>query len=87
MYLFIYNLKPRLGVRKYSKCMKTCDKASTSGYCTRELKRNSKVTSPGGRGTKHKLVRVCQPRSQALSSAEERAWERGLGCAASPPET
>ena len=37
------NLKSRLRARKYSKCMKTWHEASTSGYCSRELKRNSKV--------------------------------------------
>ena len=37
------NLKSRLGARKYSKCMKTGHEASTSGYCSRKLKRNSKV--------------------------------------------
>ena len=37
------NLKSRLGARKYSKCMKTGNLASTSGYCSRELKRNSEM--------------------------------------------
>ena len=37
------NLKSRLGARKYSKCMKTWHQASTSGYCSRELKRNSEM--------------------------------------------
>ena len=37
------NYARRLGARKYSKCMKTWHEASTSGCCSRELKRNSKV--------------------------------------------
>ena len=40
------NLKPRLVLscaRKYSKCMKTGHLASTSGYCSRELKRDSEM--------------------------------------------
>ena len=37
------NLKSRLWARKYSKCMKTWQEASTSGYCSRELKRKTKV--------------------------------------------
>ena len=40
------NLKSRLVLscaRKYSKCMKTWHKSSTSGYCSRELKRNSEM--------------------------------------------
>ena len=37
------NLKSRLRARKYRKCMKTWHKASTSGYCSRELKSNWKV--------------------------------------------
>ena len=37
------NLKSRLRARKYSKCMKTWHEASTSGHCSRELNRNSKV--------------------------------------------
>ena len=37
------NLKSRLGARKYSKCMKTGHLASTSGYCSLELKRNSEM--------------------------------------------
>ena len=37
------NLKSRLRARKYSKCMKTWHEASTSGYCSRELKCKSKV--------------------------------------------
>ena len=34
------NLKLRLGARKYSNCMKTLHQASTSCYCSRELKLN-----------------------------------------------
>ena len=37
------NLKSRLPAKIYSKCMKTWHEASTSGYCLRELKCNSKV--------------------------------------------
>ena len=37
------NLKSRFRARKYSKCVKTWHEASTSGYCSRELKRDSKV--------------------------------------------
>ena len=37
------NLKSTLRARKYSKCMKTWHEASASGYCSRELKRTSKV--------------------------------------------
>ena len=36
------NVKSRLRARKYSKCIKTRHEASTSGYCSRELKRSSK---------------------------------------------
>ena len=37
------NLNSRLGARKYSKCMKTGHLASTSSYCSRELKHNSEM--------------------------------------------
>ena len=37
------NLKSRLRSRKYSKCMKTVLEASTPGYCSPELKRNSEM--------------------------------------------
>ena len=37
------NLKSRLRARKYIKCTKTWHAALTSGYCSRDLKRNSKV--------------------------------------------
>ena len=38
--IFIKYFKSRLGARKYSKCVKTGLQASTSGHCSRELKRN-----------------------------------------------
>ena len=41
------NLKSRLRARKYSKCIKTWHEASTSGSCSRELKRNSKAAYLG----------------------------------------
>ena len=37
------NLKLRFCVRKYSNCMKTWHEASTSGYCSWELKHNSEM--------------------------------------------
>ena len=44
------NLKSRLGVRKYSKCIKTGYLASTSSYCLRELKRYSEMGYCKGNG-------------------------------------
>ena len=43
------NLKSGPRARKYSKYMKTWHEASTSGYCSQELKRNSKVVFSLGR--------------------------------------
>ena len=40
---FKLRLTIRFRARKYSKYVKTWHEASTSGYCSRELKRNSKV--------------------------------------------